>query len=765
MSTQEANGSESFTARIAMWSARRRRWVALGWVLLVMLAFVACQAAPVDTDIKEEGPGEAGKGFELFEERFGEEQSNAQEIVVFSHPSLTVDDSEYQDTVTGLMEDLRTLRAVRSDEATATTPVVASRRVVSGTTTHYDTGLSREQSPFVAQNDSGGDVTFTLVDLEGDTDEAEENVDYLLTAVEEAQTAAPDFTILEGGGASQAKQVEELINEDFGFALFLNLPVTFVILILAFGALVAATVPLALAFTAIIIATGILSLISQGYPLSEVYAEIVLLMGLATGIDYALFVISRYRTERRAGHTKEEALQTASATSGKAVVFAGVTVMLAISGMFLVGNAVFSALAVSAIVVVALAVVTSVTLLPALIAFLGDNLELLRIPFLSGDPGEHGGVWGVISDQVLARPAVLATVTLVVLLLMALPLLTLNLGFNGAKSLSDDVEAKKALLALQEDFTLGLTSPAVVIVDAGRERNVFAPEIQSHVTELTTLVEAETVTPQNRDAPYGSPIQTEINDAGDAELIEIPLNADVGEDKAIDAVNHLRDDLIPGAFGDSPAIVLVTGDTAFNIDFRDQIIFRTPFVLAFVMGLAFLIMLVVFRSLVIAAKAIVLNLLSVAAAYGLLVLVFQEGWLLEKPLSFEATGIIESWLPLFLFSILFGLSMDYHMFIMGRIKEGHERGLSNDEAISAGVKATAATITSAALIMVAVATIFAFTRDISLKQFGFGLAVAVLIDATVIRSILLPASMKLLGERNWYLPKWLEWMPRVRMAE
>ena len=239
----------------------------------------------------------------------------------------------------------------------------------------------------------------------------------------------------------------------------------------------------------------------------------------------------------------------------------------------------------------------------------------------------------------------------------------------------------------------------------------------------------------------------------------------MGEDKAIDAVNHLREDLIPGAFGDSPATVLVTGDTAFNIDFRDQIIFRTPFVLAFVMGLAFLIMLVVFRSLVIAAKAIVLNLLSVAAAYGLLVLVFQEGWLLEKPLSFEATGIVESWLPLFLFSILFGLSMDYHMFIMGRIKEGHERGLSNDEAISAGVKATAATITSAALIMVAVATIFAFTRDISLKQFGFGLAVAVLIDATVIRSILLPASMKLLGERNWYLPKWLEWMPRVRMAE
>jgi len=764
MNHHESSKAQSFTARIAMWSARRRRWVALGWVILVMLAFVACRAAPVDTDIKQEGPGEAGKGLDLFRERFGETESNAQEIIVFSHPSLTVNDPQYRDTVDGLMKDLRALRAT-SSETTVASPVVASTRIVSGTTTHYDAGLPREQSPFVAPNASGGDVTFALVDMEGDSDEAEKNVDTLTDAVASAQASGKDFRILEGGAASQDKQVEELINEDFSFALFLNIPITLVILVLAFGALLAASVPLALAFAAIIVATGILSLISQVYPLSDVFKEIVLLMGLATGIDYALFVVSRYRIERRAGHTKEESLQTATATSGKAVVFAGAAVLLAISGMFLVGNAIFSSLAVSAIAVVAMAILTSVTLLPMLIAFLGDNLERLRVPFLSREPGEHGGVWGVISDQVLARPAVLATVTLLVLLVMALPLLTLNLGFNGAKSLSDDVEAKKALLALQQDFTLGLTKPAIVIVDAGQERNVFAPEVQSHVSQLKTLVEAETVSPQNRDAPYGSPIQTRINDAGDTELIEIPLNADVGEDKAIDAVNHLRDDLIPGAFGDSPAKVLVSGETAFNIDFRHSIIFRTPFVLAFVGGLAFLIMLVAFRSLVIAVKAIVLNLLSVGAAYGLLVLVFQEGWLLEKPLSFEATGIIESWLPLFLFSILFGLSMDYHMFIMGRIKEGHERGLSNDEAISAGVKATAATITSAAAIMVAVATIFAFTRDISLKQFGFGLAVAVLIDATVIRSILLPASMKLLGERNWYLPKWLEWMPKVRMAE
>src|SRR6266542_1108623 len=279
MNHHESSRAQSFTARIAMWSARRRRWVALGWVILVMLAFVACRAAPVDTDIKQEGPGEAGKGLDLFRERFGETESNAQEIIVFSHPSLTVNDPQYRDTVDGLMKDLRALRAT-SSETTVASPVVASTRIVSGTTTHYDAGLPREQSPFVAPNASGGDVTFALVDMEGDSDEAEKNVDTLTDAVASAQASGKDFRILEGGAASQDKQVEELINEDFSFALFLNIPITLVILVLAFGALLAASVPLALAFAAIIVATGILSLISQVYPLSDVFKEIVLLMGL-----------------------------------------------------------------------------------------------------------------------------------------------------------------------------------------------------------------------------------------------------------------------------------------------------------------------------------------------------------------------------------------------------------------------------------------------------------------------------------------------------
>jgi RND superfamily putative drug exporter len=746
-----------------MWSARHRKLVALGWVLIVVAALAGCSALPANTNINEEAPGEAGKASKLFDERFGVEEGEVREVVVFSHPSLTVDDAAYRETVQGLMEDLRALRVV--DRAASGTTVVSSARIVSGALTHYDTGAPREASPFVAQNETGGDVSFALVDMVGNFDEAEENIGPVLETVADAQAASDGFEILIGGDASINKQASEIIEEDFGFAFTLNLPITLVILILAFGALAAAFVPLSLAIAAVITASGILAVISQTYPLADVYTEVVLLMGLATGIDYALFVISRYRRERRAGRSKEEALVVATSTSGQAVVFAGVTVIMAICGMFLVGDVVFSSLGLAAIVVVALAIIMSVSLLPALLAMLGDNVNWLRVPFLDRG-GEGGGVWGFISDRVLAQPAIVAGVTLVALLALAAPIFTFNLGFNGAKGLPDDVEAKKALIALQDNFTLGLIAPAQVVVDAGKDENVFAAEVQSHVEELVGLVQAETVSAGNQDAPYGAPIQTDINDAGDTELIQIPINADIGEDKAIDAVNRIRDDFIPDAgFGSDSDRALVTGATAGNIDFRDNIQFRTPFVWAFVLGLAFTVLLVTFRSIVIAVKALILNSLSVGAAYGLLVLVFQEGWLLERPLGFEATGIIESWLPLFLFSILFGLSMDYHMFIMSRIKEAYERGASSDEAIAIGVKATAGTITSAAAIMVAVAVIFVFTRNIGIKQFGFGLATAIFIDATVIRSILLPASMKLLGEWNWYLPSWLQWIPQIRMAE
>jgi len=754
----------SLTARMAAWSGRHRKAVVFVWALVVVVAMGSCSLVKANTNIELKGPGESLDGLELIRARFGAQQDVAQEIVVFSHPSLTVDDPAYKDTVQGLMAKLEGLRVEKTTVAGGTT-VVSSTRIVSGTLTHYDLGMPRGASPFVAQNKTGGDVTFALVDLVGDLNQAQENVGPVVDTVAEASATSDVFTIVVGGTASINKQTTEVVNQDFGRALFLNLPVTVLILILAFGALVAALVPVALALAAIAVANGILALVSHGYALSNIYTEVVLLMGLATGIDYALFVITRYRREREGGRSKEEALKVASGTSGKAVVFAGTTVLLAISGWFLVDFVIFSSLALAAMVVVALAVVMSVTLLPALLAMLGDNVNRLRVPFLKPGGGEGGGVWGFITDRVLARPVTMAAAAAIALVALAVPLATLNLGFNGAKSLPDAVAAKRAVSALEDNFTIGLFSPARVVVDAGAGSNVFSEDVQSRVRRVVELVQAETVSAQNPDAPYGAPVQTETNSAGDTQVIRIPVNADTGDQKALDAVSHLRKDIVRPAFAGSTARALVTGDTAGNIDFKALIYFKTPFVFAFVLGLAFIILLIMFRSIVIPIKAIILNLLSVGAAYGVLVLVFQKGWLLEGVLHFKATGIIESWLPLFLFAILFGLSMDYHMFILSRVKELYEKGLSNEEAVSLGIKQTAGTITSAAAIMVAVFAIFAFTRFIGVKQLGVGLGVAILLDATVIRSILLPASMKLLGDWNWYLPSWLEWLPRIKMEE
>ena len=397
-----------------MWSARHRRAVALGWVLIVVLGLAGCSVVPANTDLQPRAPGESGKATKLFEERFGVTEGEVREIVVFSHPSLTVDDSVYRQTVQGLMEDLTGLRVDGARSAGGTT-VVSSTRIVSGTITHYDTGAPREASPFVAQDKTGGDVTFAVVSLVGTLQQAQENVGSVVDAVDKAQANSDGFQILIGGDASINKERSDVVQQDFGLALFLNLPTTLVILVLAFGALAAALVPLSLAVAAVITASGILAIISRGYPLADVYTEVVLLMGLATGIDYALFVITRFRRERRSGRSKEEALLVATATSGQAVVFAGVTVLLAICGMFLVGNSVFSTLGLSAIVVVALAIIMSVSLLPALLAMLGDNVDRFRVPLLGGG-GEGGGVWGFISDRVLARPALFAGVVLVCLL-------------------------------------------------------------------------------------------------------------------------------------------------------------------------------------------------------------------------------------------------------------------------------------------------------------------------------------------------------------
>ena len=411
-------------------------------------------------------------------------------------------------------------------------------------------------------------------------------------------------------------------------------------------------------------------------------------------------------------------------------------------------------MAVGLIIVVSFALVGSLTLLPALLAVLGDKVNRLRLPIVGREGNNGGGVWGAITDKVLARPGVLATVTACALIALAVPVLWLNLGWpSGSDAYHDAVEGKRALVLIEEKFSAGLAQPAFVIVD---DPDVNSATVQASVANLIERVE--------EDAAFAPPFETRINRAGDLLWVTVPLVGSTDLDDAEDAVKYLREDIIPGAFAESDAQVFVSGASAGSMDFTDQMVGSAPYVFGFVLGLAFLLLLVMFRSIVIPLKAITLNLLSVGAAYGVVVMVFQWGWGISI-LGSDATGVIVPWLPLFLFAILFGLSMDYHMLMLGRIKESYDQGHSNEESVSRGIKLTAGQITSAAAIMVGVFGTFALGRGVDTQQMGLGLAVAVLIDATVIRSVLLPASMKLLGDRNWYLPSWLEWLPKVNSSE
>ena len=580
---------------------------------------------------------------------------------------------------------------------------------------------------------------------------AKDKIEPILDVVRGAAAESSGFEISMAGDTSINKQVDDVADEDFGRIMIVTLVLGLVILLIAFRAVVAAAIPLVLAIGSIISATAIAALVSQFYPLADSYSEMILLMGMAVGIDYSLFIVSRFRSERKAGRSKLEAIAVASNTTGRAVFYAGVTVVLSLTGLVLTNNPIFISLSLAAIMVVLIAIVGSLTLLPAMLGVLGDNVNRLRVPIIGRESRENtGGIWSAITDRVLARPGIMATVTATALIALAIPVTSLNLGFNsGSDAIPDAVEGKRAVELLEEHFTSGLLGPAVVVVDSP---DVNSSEVQTSVATLIDIVE--------QDDAFFAPFDVKINKAGNLLGVIVPIVGEIDDSESENAVKHLREDVIPAAFADSSAKVYVTGQTAGSMDFKSHMYASAPYVFGFVLGLAFLLLLVMFRSIVIPVKAIVLNLLSVGAAYGVLVMVFQWGWGISL-LGAEATGVIEAWLPLFLFGILFGLSMDYHMLLLNRIKESHDKGFSNEEAVSEGIKLTAGQITSAAAIMVGVFGAFALGSIVGLQQFGVGLGVAVLIDATVIRSVLLPASMKLLGDRNWYLPTWLEWLPKI----
>jgi uncharacterized membrane protein YdfJ with MMPL/SSD domain len=586
-------------------------------------------------------------------------------------------------------------------------------------------------------------------DVEGKAEKAKDRIAPILAAVDRAQAGNPSLIIEEFGQASAQHQLDERFGSDMHRAELTSLPLTVAILIVAFGALVAAGLPVLLAFSAVLAATGLNQLASHLIPTDQqTLSAIILMIGMAVGIDYSLFYLRREREERHNGRSPHEALLHAARTSGQAVLISGATVLIAMAGMFVSGNSLFETIGLGTMIVVLAAMIGSLTVLPALLHRLGDTVDKGRIPLYRGRLRDDGP-WGRFISGVLHRPVAAMLASGGVLVLLAVPAFGMHTKLPNLTDLPHDLKIVRTYDRIQHAFP-GSQTPAVVVVKAP---NVQTPALR----RAYDLFRQRALATGRLYAPF----TVNLNPDRTVARIDFAVAGNGDDAASIAALHTLRDTVIPPIAKTLPGVeVAVTGVTAGTYDFNHQMRARLPYVFLFVLGLAFTLLLLTFRSLVIAATAVALNLLSVGAAYGILVAVFQHGWLAGL-FGFQTNGAIVSWLPLFLFVVLFGLSMDYHVFILSRVKELHDAGESTDDAVRLAITRTAGTVTSAAIIMVAVFGLFATLSMIMMQQMGFGLSVAVLIDATVIRAVLVPATMKLLGEWNWYLPGWLEWLPSL----
>ena len=714
----------NLAARMARWSARHRKIAIFGWLGFVVVAFAIGTALGTKTiDLDTAGPGESGRVDKLLAEGF---EQPAGESVLVQSSSLQADDPAFEAAIEDVVAAL-----VLQDAVT------------------------KIRSPLVTENagqiSEDGRSALVEYQIRGDSDNAADLIDPVTASIENVQSAHPELFVGGFGDASADKALMASFFDDLKKAGLISVPITLLILVIAFGALVAAGIPLLLALTAVFATLGLLGPLSYLLPMDESVPAIVLLIGLAVGVDYSLFYLKREREERAAGRSEQAALEAAAATSGRSVLISGLTVMIAMGGMFLTGDKGFASFGLATMLVVAVAMVGSLTVLPALLSKLGDNVDRLRVPFvgrLRRDHGE-GRIWGAIIDRVLRRPVLSVVLAGGLLVALAIPALQLRTVFAGPDSFPQSLPVMQTYQRLQAAFP-GTEIPANVVVAAP---SVNAPEVRAAIDDLKESALAA--------GGMHQPITVDLNEDATVANVAIPIDGNGTDAASNAALAALRDDILPATVGAVPGVESgVTGLTAESKDFSTKLRSVVPLVFGFVLVFAFLLMLFAFRSIVIALKAIVLNLLSVGAAYGVLVLVFQHGYG-KGLLDFESTAGIDPFLPILLFVILFGLSMDYHVFILSRIRETFDSGATTEEAISHGIKSTAGVVTSAAIVMVAVFSVFATLGMMIFKQFGVGLATAVLIDATIIRGVLLPASMKLLGDWNWYVPRWLQWLPHL----
>jgi RND superfamily putative drug exporter len=742
--------SLSSTARLARLSAQRP-WRTVGaWVLILIVAMAIQGIAPLKdtTDVNLLNNPESQRGWDLLEEHGIRQERPGTETIIVRSDTTTVDDPAFQQAVQ------RVTDAVRADT-----------KIVANATNYYELSAQNPQAATGLVSDDRK-ITIIPVTLVGSLEKATENGADYLKLIHHQRDATAGFDVLSVGDASLNEEINTIVEEDLARGEGIGAGVAFIILLFVFGALVAAFVPLILAIVAIVIAFGLTALASQVGELSFFVTNMISMIGLAVGIDYALFVVDRYREERRHGVPKIDAITTAGSTASRAVLFSGLTVVFALAGMFIVPNNIFRSLSVGAILVVIVAVSATLTLIPAVISLLGDKIDWPRrkkydaATVARQDAYDHetihAGFWGRITRTVMARPVISLAAAATLLFLCAIPYFSLEPGLGGASTLPDKLESKQAYTILSNEFSAGLISPVEIVVEGPLDD----PAVQQGIVNLQAALTSATT--DDGQPLFGQATVTTSPDNRVA-LVSVPLKVAPDEPEGNAAIDQLRDDLIPPIRHDMPGTeVLVTGVTANNVDFLTMRDDYTPLVFTFVLGLSFVLLLIVFRSLVIALKAIVMNLLSVGAAYGLLVWVFQEGHL-SGFFGFQRVAQIEAWLPLFLFSVLFGLSMDYHVFLLSRIKEHYDLTGRNAESVAVGLQRTGRIITGAALIMVAVFAGFASGSLTFLQQMGFGLGVAVLLDATIVRSILVPSAMALLKDWNWYLPSWLGWLPNVHV--
>ncbi|MBI2856478.1 MAG: MMPL family transporter [Chloroflexi bacterium] len=712
-----------------------RPWTVVGlWVLLLLVAGAVVASMLEDgltTRFVFTNTPEAQRGLDLIEEMKGPSSTN--EVVIVRSDSMTVDSPAFQAIVEGIFGDLQALGP----------DVIRQDTLIS----YYQTG-----APFLVSED--GHTTMIPFTMAGDFDDASKNISRVVRVVDQ-NAGQSQFNVVITGQATVGLDFREVSDEDLQKGEAFGVPVALLILVLVFGAVVAALVPLVLAAVSIVVAMGVAALVGQAFQLSFFVTNMITMIGLAVGIDYSLFIVARYREERGRGLGKVEAIGRTGATATRTVFFSGMTVVLALAGMLIIPFNLFISLGLGAIFVVVAAVLASMTLLPAVLSLLGDKVDRLSIPWIGMAPirfneQRSGGFWDRLSRTVMRKPLVSLLLAGGVLALAAIPAFDLTTGFAGVSTMPDGIRSKEGFLTLDREFSAGQVTPAEIVI----EGDIHSQPVQDAVERLTLALE--------QDAAFAQPHPLEEGRDGTLAILSVPVAGDSASQEAQDAVRRLRSNIVPMAFAGVPANVYVTGETAYNMDFFSQIRGIAPFVFAFVLSVSFVLLMMVFRSIVIPLKAIVLNLLSVGATYGILVLIFQKG-VGNELLGFQQSDIVEAWIPLFLFSILFGLSMDYHVFLLSRIREHFDQTRDNTGSVAFGIRTTGRLITGAALIMVAVFWGFATGSIVGLQQVGFGLGIAILLDASIVRIILVPAGMRLLGRWNWYLPSVLHWLPDFRV--